>query len=146
MKTQFMALLFLFVLNVASFIVMTAQTSNGEPIVPGVKYATGLNATANIEQIEEQFNGTALVAEWTTPPDVGIPLFGDIYYVTIAFAKNMRFLFDGFAMTFDWMGGFIPTTGGQVILGYMALIIRAVGAIMVGTLIFEIISGRRLLP
>lgn len=146
MITQFKILFGFFILNIVAFSAMNATTGAGEPLIPGVQYAQGIEATANLTQTEQQFNATAMIDEWDTSPEIGIPLFGDIYFVAISFAKKMRFLFDGFAMTLEWFGGFIPSTGGQAALSFITLIIRGALAVMVGTLIFEIISGRRLMP
>lgn len=146
MITQVKVLMFLFLLNVVSFVVLNATAGDGSPFVPGVQYSQPLSQTANVTQYEEQFNATGLVEDWDIAPEIGIPLFGDIFYTATEFVKQFRFLIDGFAVTFDWMAGFIPATGGAIALSWIAFIIRSVGAIFGVTLVFEIISGRRFLP
>jgi len=146
MMTQFKILMFLFILNVSSFVVMNAATASGDPLVPGAQYSRPINDTGLTEQAEAQFNATEMIEEWDTSPEIGIPLFGDIYYVAVSFVSKMRFLFDGFGMTMDWAGSFISSSGGFNALNAIGLIIRAIGVIMVATLVFEVISGRRFLP
>jgi hypothetical protein len=127
--------------------VMNAHTSSGEPIFPGTQYTRVLNATgSNITDIEEQFNATDIIEGWSATPYSGIPIFGDIFFVTIDFGRKMRFLFDGFAMMLDWVATFIPATGGQVVFNWLADALRAIFILMIGTLIFEMASGRKLLP
>lgn len=144
--TQMKVLIFMFILNIVAYVVVNATAADGSPFVPGVQYSHGLNQTANVTQFEEQFNATEMVESWDTPPEVGIPLFGDIFYVATDFLNKFRFLIDGFAMTFDWAAGFISVSSGPNALNWIALIVRSVGVIFVATLLFEIISGRRLLP
>ena len=146
MMTQFKILLFLFIINVVAAMVMSATTSKGQYIFPGVQYSHGLNATGNLTQTEQQFNSTDIVEGWSATPFSGIPIFGDIFFVVIDFARKVRFLVDGFAMMLDWIAGFIPATGGQVAFNWIANALRAIFVVMIGTLMFEMISGRRLLP
>jgi len=146
MITQFKVLLFLFILNITAQMVMNAHAGDGTPIFPGTQYTQGLNATANLTQTEEQFNATEVVEGWRATPESGIPIFGDIFYVVVDFTKKMRFLFDGFAMMLDWISGFIPARGGQAVFKFMSNAIRGIFVLMAGTLLFEMISGRKLLP
>lgn len=146
MMTQFKILLFLFIINVVAAMVMSATTSGGQYVFPGVQYSHGLNATANLTQTEQQFNSTDIVEGWSATPFSGIPIFGDIFFVVIDFARKVRFLVDGFPMMLDWVSSFIPASGGQVAFNWISNTLRMIFAVMAGTLIFEMISGRRLLP
>lgn len=143
MKTQFKILLFLFCINVTAYAVLTATTTSGEYIFPGVQYSGAANATSDLDQFESEFNATDAASSWSATPFSGIPLVGDIFSGLNMLFSRIRFLVDGFGMTLEWIGSFIPVA--QTAFTWIAYILRGVFAICAFTLVIELITGRELM-
>lgn len=144
MKTQFIFLLVVLVLNLTIILCLSLETTDGEPLIPGVKYARPVNATGDFDDYSEQYNSTEIMEEWQATPFEGVFILGDLFSQTNQFQKIFGFLIDGVPSLLTWIGSFIPTA--QIIFTPIANIIRIITAVMFATLILELIGGRELLP
>lgn len=144
MKTQFIFLMVVLALNLTITLCLTLETSSGEPLIPGVKYARPVNATGDFDEYTEKFNATEIMDEWQATPFDGVPLLGDIFSQGNQFVNAFGFLIDGVPALITWTGSFIPTA--QIVFLAIANVIRIVTAVMSVTLALEIIGGRELLP
>ena len=145
MMTQFKILLFIFILNVVAGLVMNAQTG-GTYFIAGTQYMHGLNATSDTDTFESELNATDIAGNWQATPFSGIPVIGDIFAGLNLLVKNLKFLFTGFSSMLQWVGTFIPSSGGRTALNLIAAALNAVFGLMCVTLVIEMISGRQLLP
>lgn len=137
MRTQMLILVFLCAINVVAFMVLNAQTG-GAYIFPFVGYSHGVNQTGTLEDYEDNFNSTGTVEAWQPSGSFGFA--GDIFGGLNLFWNTFRFLIDGFGMTLEWVGSFIPA--GQGIFVFIATALRVLFGIMFVTLVIEIITGR----
>jgi hypothetical protein len=144
MKTQFIFLLVILVLNLTITLCMTLTDSNGNPLIPGVKYVTPVNATGDLSDYADRFNSTEVMSEWQATPFAGVPIFGDIFSQANQLQDMIGFMIDGVPSMLTWLGSFVPTA--QTIFTLIANVIRVISGIMFVTLVLELIGGRELLP
>jgi hypothetical protein len=145
MITQIKLLLFLFCLNIVSYVVLSATTSGGGYFVAGVNYTHPLNATGNLTQFQEGFNTSGIIDVWQGQGRQAgfLGTIGDFFYGVTSFFNSVRFLVDGFGMTLDWCGSMIPVA--QTAFTWIRYILTGVWAMVMFTLAVELISGRQLL-
>ena len=141
MITQFKILFFFLCINVVAFAVLYINTQ-GSIIVPGLDYAYPLNSTGSLSEYESNFNGSSLVDTWE--PVGGYGFAGDIFTGLNMFWTVFRFLIDGLGMALEWVGSFIPVASTAFTV--IAWILRILAAVMVATLVIEMITGRQFLP
>jgi hypothetical protein len=122
---------------------VTAKTTTGEPIIPGLLYTQSLNATGSVEDYTDRFNATSTIDEWSGTTSTS-NLFGDVFSAVSQFWDSFRFLFDGIGTLLDYFGSML--TGGLNAFNVVAGAIRVLSAFMAITLIIEIIGGREFLP
>jgi len=144
MKTQFIFLLVVLALNLTITLCFSLETSDGEPLIPGVKYVHPVNATGDFDDYTDKFNATEIMEEWQATPFEGVPILGDIFSQGNQFTNAFGFLIDGVPSLLTWIGSFIPTA--NAIFTAIANVIRIITAVMFVTLTLEIIGGRELLP
>jgi hypothetical protein len=144
MKTTAMFLVVIAIVNISIFMVMNAETTSGDPIIPGLNYSRPLNASGTIEDYEERLNATDVMADWRGEGATNLPIIGDLFSGVTQFWDRFKFLVDGIPSLLDWFGSFLPVsaTGFNIV----AWAVRAITAIMVTIFVIEFISGREILP
>ncbi len=140
MQTQFRIILWFLLFNIVAFVVLNA-TTNGEYLFPGVDQMHPINATGNVTEYEDQFNGTQLVEGWQPAGNYGFA--GDLFSGLNMFWNMFRFIIDGVGMTIEWVATFIPAA--STALTWVAYIIRGIMAAIAASMVIEFITGRQLL-
>lgn len=144
MKTQFIFLLVVLALNLTITMCLSLETADGDPLIPGVKYAHPLNASGDFDDYADKFNATEVMEEWQATPFDGVPILGDIFSQGNQFMNAFGFLIDGVPSLITFTGSFIPTA--QTVFTMIANVIRIISAVLAVTLVLELIGGRELLP
>lgn len=144
MKSQFIFLTIVLSLNLTIALVMAIETTDGEPLIPGVEYVHPVNASGSFDEYAERFNATDVMDKWGATPFDGVPILGDIFSGGNQFWNVFGFLIDGVPSLLTWTGSFLPTS--QAVFGLIADVVRVVTSVMFVTLVIEFISGRELLP
>lgn len=144
MKTQFIFLLVVLALNLTITMCFSLEDSDGDPLIPGVKYSAPLNASGDFDDYNDRFNATEIMEEWQATPFDGVPILGDIFSQGNQFTNTFGFLIDGVPSLLTWIGSFLPTAHSVFTL--IANVIRVLTAVLGVTLVLELIGGRELLP
>jgi hypothetical protein len=143
-KTQFIFLLVVLSLNLTIMMCFSLEDSNGDPLIPGVRYMQPINASGDFDDYADRFNATEIMEEWQATPFDGVPILGDIFSQGNQFVNAFGFLIDGVPSLLTWMGSFLPTA--ESVFALVANVIRVITAVLSVTLIIELIGGRELLP
>jgi hypothetical protein len=143
-KTQIIFLLLLLAFNLTCTLCFGLETTDGEPLIPGMKYTQPINGTGSFDDYAERFNVTELQEEWNPKPFDGIFILGDLFSGESQYWKIFGFMIDGVPTMLTWTGSFIPTS--QVVFSAVANVVRIISVAMFVLLLIELISGRELLP
>jgi len=137
-KTQFKILLFMVCVNLGIGLVFAFN-------VAGTEYVGSSTSPTNASQYESHFNATNIAESWGATPFSGIPVIGDIFAGFQFFFSNIQFLIDGFPMFLTWIGDtFVADATAQAGFSILAMVLRAIEAILISVLLIEFISGRYL--